>query len=156
MPVGRRSLVKLALASAGLVPAYLSLRVLADFFQLGGAASRKRIYLGTIEEITSRLETGRASYYLDEKKKIVVVRDGKGPGVAAISVYSLVCTHLGCTLRPGRDDRFLECPCHGSRFHFLEPSRVQGACGQVNQGPATSDLKRYDVVAVKHRLYLEA
>ena len=45
--------------------------------------------------------------------------------------YSLVCTHLGCTLE--RDGEDLSCPCHGSRFDQE---------GQVLQGPAQRALKK--------------
>lgn len=45
--------------------------------------------------------------------------------------YSLVCTHLGCTLEQDGDN--LSCPCHGSRFD---------RDGKVMQGPAQRELKR--------------
>lgn len=44
---------------------------------------------------------------------------------------SLVCTHLGCTVRITGDD--LICPCHGSRFDRT---------GQVLSGPAPRALAR--------------
>jgi Rieske Fe-S protein len=42
---------------------------------------------------------------------------------------SLICTHLGCIVRPGVEG--FECPCHGSRF---------GPAGEVTQGPAPRAL----------------
>jgi len=45
--------------------------------------------------------------------------------------YSLVCTHLGCTVE--QDGGNLSCPCHGSRFD---------RDGKVIQGPAQRALKR--------------
>jgi Rieske Fe-S protein len=48
--------------------------------------------------------------------------------------YSLVCTHLGCTLE--QDGEALSCPCHGSRF---------SGDGQVLAGPAQEPLKELRV-----------
>lgn len=44
---------------------------------------------------------------------------------------SLICTHLGCTVRITGDE--LVCPCHGSRFD---------RAGQVLSGPAPRALAR--------------
>ena len=43
--------------------------------------------------------------------------------------YSLVCTHLGCTVE--EDGEEFSCPCHGSRFDHN---------GKVLKGPATREL----------------
>lgn len=43
--------------------------------------------------------------------------------------YSLVCTHLGCTVE--EDGEYFSCPCHGSQFD---------QDGKVLQGPATKRL----------------
>src|SRR5512138_3458565 len=40
------------------------------------------------------------------------------------SAFSLVCTHLGCTVE--RDEQGFTCPCHGSRYD---------ADGKVTHGP---------------------
>lgn len=44
-----------------------------------------------------------------EKEQVVVVREKQG-----FAAISLVCTHLGCTVRPSGVG--FECPCHGSQF----------------------------------------
>jgi Rieske Fe-S protein len=51
-----------------------------------------------------------------------------------IRVYSLTCTHLGCTVELDGDD--FSCPCHGSRF---DPD------GGVLAGPAQKPLCRLRV-----------
>lgn len=189
MLFGRRSFIKIFVGGISSISAYLSFRIFFDFFPMSRSVNTKRIYLGTIKDITNRLESGRENYYLDDKKKILVMKDNEvseseniqetentlnqsitnriGTDSSGnqesnlqdnhrISVYSLICTHLGCTLRPGKDNLFLECPCHGSKFHFFEPFQNQNACGRVHQGPATENLKRYLVVNIKNKIYLES
>jgi len=48
--------------------------------------------------------------------------------------YSLVCTHLGCTVEKVGDN--LSCPCHGSEFD---------CGGRVLKGPATKRLHELEV-----------
>jgi len=68
-----------------------------------------------------------------EGRGVEIVRDRDG-----IHAVSLVCTHLGCLLRPVDNDSECgyTCPCHGSRF---TPT------GQVLRGPAPRDLPWYEV-----------
>jgi cytochrome b6-f complex iron-sulfur subunit len=46
------------------------------------------------------------------------------------SAFSLICTHLGCTVE--QDNGGFACPCHGSRFD---------ADGNVTHGPAAKPLR---------------
>lgn len=48
--------------------------------------------------------------------------------------YSLVCTHLGCTVE--EDGESFSCPCHGSQFDHD---------GSVLKGPATKRLPTFKV-----------
>jgi Rieske Fe-S protein len=51
----------------------------------------------------------------------------------AITVYSAICTHLGCVVAPSGD--LIKCPCHGSVFTNT---------GTVQHGPARQPLATYD------------
>jgi len=51
----------------------------------------------------------------------------------AFTAVEAVCTHEGCTVNEAAGDTYV-CPCHGSRY-----SRT----GQVVQGPANANLRRY-------------
>lgn len=44
-----------------------------------------------------------------EKEKVVIINTDDG-----FAAISLICTHLGCTVRPSGAG--FECPCHGSQF----------------------------------------
>lgn len=64
-----------------------------------------------------------------EQERVVVVREKQG-----FATISLVCTHLGCTMRPS--DAGFECPCHGSQFDEN---------GVVTDGPAPRPLDWYQI-----------
>jgi cytochrome b6-f complex iron-sulfur subunit len=68
-----------------------------------------------------------------EGRGIEIVRERDG-----LHAISLVCTHLGCLIRPVENDSELgyACPCHGSTFTMA---------GEVRGGPAPRDLPWYDV-----------
>lgn len=61
-----------------------------------------------------------------DDQRLAVIRSGD-----EIFALSLVCTHLGCTVRISGDA--LICPCHGSHFDRT---------GQVLNGPAPRALAR--------------
>ncbi len=61
------------------------------------------------------------------KKSVWAVRDDTG----AITVYSPICTHLGCGYRLEPDKRKFHCPCHFSLFSLD---------GRVLSGPAPRSL----------------
>jgi cytochrome b6-f complex iron-sulfur subunit len=48
--------------------------------------------------------------------------------------FSLVCTHLGCTVEQKNGE--YECPCHGSKYD---------GSGYVTRGPSSTPLKRLRV-----------
>jgi len=92
---------------------------------------------------------------LDVENKVLIMHDPAG-AEGELAAVSLVCTHLGCTLRPTAGNRTLDCPCHGSAFDFLGDDSRAGELGRVLVGPATRDLDRFDVVRVGDRLFLES
>jgi cytochrome b6-f complex iron-sulfur subunit len=62
-------------------------------------------------------------------RSVAVYRDEQG-----VYAVSLVCTHLGCVIRPTTAG--FECPCHGSHF---------AADGTVTRGPAPRALPWFKV-----------
>jgi cytochrome b6-f complex iron-sulfur subunit len=67
--------------------------------------------------------------YIPPGRSVALFRDAKG-----IYAVSLVCTHLGCIVKPAGDS--FDCPCHGSRF---------AADGSVQKGPAPRPLPWFKV-----------
>jgi Rieske Fe-S protein len=63
-------------------------------------------------------------------RSVAIFRDPEG-----VYAISLVCTHLGCVVKPGPEG--FECPCHGSRF---------GPDGHVTKGPAPKPLPWLKVI----------
>jgi len=63
--------------------------------------------------------------YVPPGRNVALVRDEDG----AVHAISLVCTHLGCIVKPVETG--FDCPCHGSRF---------APDGSVTRGPAPSPL----------------
>jgi Rieske Fe-S protein len=62
-------------------------------------------------------------------RNVAVVRDAEG-----VFAVSLVCTHLGCIVKPSPTG--FDCPCHGSRF---------APDGSVTHGPAPVALNWIEV-----------
>jgi len=80
--------------------------------------------------VPTEFDLGLASKYPPGSRTVlpdvpaVLIHAGKG-----FSAFSLVCTHLGCTVES--TPQGFSCPCHGSRF---DPS------GKVIRGPAGKPL----------------
>lgn len=71
--------------------------------------------------------------FLAPARPVAVFRDADG----AVHAISLVCTHLGCIVKPAEGG--FDCPCHGSRF---------AADGTVTRGPAPTALPWLSVAGV--------
>ncbi len=66
-----------------------------------------------------------------------------GPAYAAVDA---ICTHLGCTVGYDAARSVVLCPCHGSQYSID---------GVVQQGPATRNLEKFDVVADAQRVMVQ-
>ena len=58
------------------------------------------------------------------------------PTAGKVVAFSAICTHMGCTVAPGKTS--LDCPCHGSKYDL--------ATGKVLAGPAPRPLPSVAVV----------
>src|SRR3989338_3249918 len=63
-----------------------------------------------------------------------------------VTVYSPICTHLGCGFRWDGDEKKFKCPCHGSMFDTE---------GKVVGGPAPRPLDRLPVKIENGRLMVQ-
>jgi cytochrome b6-f complex iron-sulfur subunit len=90
------------------------------------------VVAGAIGQVTS---IGQVSSFPAGQLTAVAV-DGRPAAVqnlnGKITVYSLICTHLGCVV--GVEGDAFKCPCHGSQF---------SPTGTVTHGPATLPLPPY-------------
>ena len=73
---------------------------------------------------------GSVSAVLDGKPILV-----SQPTAGKVVAFSAVCTHMGCTVAPGKGE--FDCPCHGSRYNQ--------ATGAVLAGPAPLPLAKVQV-----------
>ncbi len=154
MPASRRSFLLWLGRGAAVGVAALGGVFSWGFFADGhGQGTRTRRYLGRRADVLARLHSSREGFWLDADNSVLITIDPDSP--AGLAATSLVCTHLGCTLRPTAGNRSLECPCHGSSFTFLGADGLAAELGRVTVGPATRDLDRFAVVAVGERLFLE-
>ncbi len=75
-------------------------------------------------------------------KAVWVVKEGNGQ----VTVFSPMCTHLGCGYHWDRGDRQFKCPCHGSVFDIT---------GRVLGGPAPRPLDRLPLKIENGRLLVQ-
>jgi cytochrome b6-f complex iron-sulfur subunit len=88
-------------------------------------------------------------------KRVAINRDPDG-----IYAFSMVCTHLGCTIRWFQNDSMFRCPCHGSRYlrdgvRFYGPAPRPLDNFQISLAPdGTLVVDRSKIVARSSRLSL--
>lgn len=79
----------------------------------------------------SEILPGEGKVVQKDNQKAAVYRDRKGN----LSIYSALCSHMGCVVHWNNAEETWDCPCHGSRF---------GTSGDVIEGPAMDPLKKID------------
>ena len=75
-------------------------------------------------KVTLPASLGPGETFVPPGRAVALSREG-----GEVRAVSLVCTHLGCIVKP--DEKGFHCPCHGSRFR---PD------GSVEKGPAPKAL----------------
>ena len=126
-PVARRDFLGLsALAAAGSTLLF----ALVGMLRLPKAAVLPSLSRKFRLTLPDSLAAGEA--FVPPGRAVAVFRDPEG-----VYAISLVCTHLGCIVKPSATG--FDCPCHGSRF------AVDGA---VTKGPAPKALPWLSVSAV--------
>ncbi len=120
----RKSFLQLSARMAISLAGILGLGGLARFFSHKMEAGKPtRFELGSIDDFPASGKLIRSDI------PAVVFKTSGG-----YQAYSLVCTHLGCTLEVAGDG--FECQCHGSQF---DPD------GKVLKGPADQPLSKMEI-----------
>lgn len=116
----RRDFLKLARDVLLILSGALAFGSLLRFLDFDPSpAPRTEFDLGSAEDYPLNSRT-----LLPDPPAMLIHTDG------GFSAFSLVCTHLGCTVEKNAEG--FTCPCHGSRFD---------AGGRVTHGPATKSLR---------------
>jgi cytochrome b6-f complex iron-sulfur subunit len=118
-PAPRRDFLGLSALSAAAGAFLLASLGMARLPKAAVLSSPSKKFRVTLPET---LGVGQA--YVPPGRSVALFRDEEG-----VYAISLICTHLGCIVKPGTEG--FECPCHGSRFRFN---------GTVARGPAPSPL----------------
>ncbi|MBA2250519.1 MAG: FAD-dependent oxidoreductase [Chitinophagaceae bacterium] len=115
-------------------PARISIKATGDFLkEAGNMAAQYADYLkaGDIKSVKD-LAPNEGAILNVGLHKVAAYRSTSG----TLNAYTAICPHLGCVLQWNADETSFDCPCHGSRFTNE---------GVVINGPALSDLKRYEI-----------
>ncbi len=66
-------------------------------------------------------------------------------GPAGFSVFSPICSHLGCSVGWNEEKKLFQCPCHGG---------VYDASGKVVSGPPPKPLTRFETKVEDEKLFI--
>ena len=97
------------------------------------ASPSKKFRLALPENLTPQ------DAYVPATRNVSISKDPSG-----VYAVSLICTHLGCIVKPGANG--FECPCHGSRFD---------RSGSVTKGPAPRALSWLKVTGSGKQLVVD-
>jgi nitrite reductase/ring-hydroxylating ferredoxin subunit len=120
----RRQFIQLGAAALG--AAWVGTVVQSQLFPQGstGEANPVRFPL-------SELPVGGVKYATYGDVPLIIMRTSE-----SIKAFSLVCTHLGCTVNWNQGDQQFYCPCHDGYFDQF---------GEVIAGPPPVPLEQYPV-----------
>ncbi|MGN7808674.1 FAD-dependent oxidoreductase [Flavobacterium sp. KACC 22758] len=115
-------------------PSRITFKAFGDFIKEAGNMASQYLDWITASDLnnTADLKAGDGGILTIGLKKVAVYRDYDN----TLQAFSAVCPHLGCIVKWNSDEKTFDCPCHGSRF---------AADGTVTNGPATSDLHKFQV-----------
>ena len=116
-------------AGLGLIASYLPVALVACTNNAGAddiSDAENLLSVGMVAQLE------KAGYLLNEKSKVMVVKDSNGKLMA----LNPTCTHRGCTVEWQQDSNTLACPCHNAKF---------ATDGKVLAEPAKSPLDIYEV-----------
>ena len=149
-PVGsRRTFFRwVTIAAAGLIGAGLSIPLMG--YVISPALKRRErpwVDVGKVDDLPAgeptqldHVTTIQDGYLESRSQKAVWAV--KGPD-GQVTVFSPMCTHLGCGYRWAGEEKMFKCPCHGSMFDIE---------GKVLGGPAPRPLDRLPAKVENGRL----
>lgn len=114
-------------------PSRITLKTTGDYLHEVGNMVAQYADWFTPEDIkqADELQPGEGAVISSGMKKIAVHRDEENN----LHACTAVCPHLGAILQWNADEKTFDCPMHGSRFT---------KDGKVINGPASSDLKKFN------------
>jgi cytochrome b6-f complex iron-sulfur subunit len=127
----RRQFIQLGIAAVG--AAWAGTLVQARLFP--GATAQEAL---PVEIAASDLPVGAVKYITYAGIPVVVIRTPE-----SIKAFSLICTHLGCTVEWQEGRKEFYCPCHDGRFDQF---------GEVTAGPPPVPLEQFPVTVEADRV----
>lgn len=121
----RRQFIQVGLAAVG--AAWAGVFVQSRLFPAQSATAEVK----PVRFPLSELPTGSAKLIAYAGNPAVVLRTPE-----SLKAFSLICTHLGCTVEWQGSEKIFYCPCHDGRFDQF---------GEVISGPPPLPLEAYPV-----------
>lgn len=130
--VTRRQFIQLGIAVLG--ASWLGLLVQSWLFPAGSAAEAAK----PVEFSLADLPVGGSKTFTYGASPAIVIRTPE-----SVRAFSLVCTHLACTVQWQAGDKEFYCPCHDGRFDEF---------GEVTAGPPPVPLESLPVAVENDRV----